>query len=79
MKVDRNQLTVLHYIYKFAVFVLLVNSFNALVDCSHCDFDCLHPRRPETEALFNAIGHHERSANLKEMMDKLNVRISVLK
>lgn len=36
-----------------------------------CDANCQSPRRPPTEAAFNAINHHERSATLAEMNAKL--------
>jgi hypothetical protein len=78
MTVDSCQRTVPNFSYRFTLLVILVNILNASGDVSHCDFNCLHPRRPETEALFNAVGHHERSTNLKEMMDKINVRFIVI-
>ena len=43
------------------------------VGSENCDFDCLYPRRPETEEIFNKLGHHERTADIKEMMEKLQV------
>ena len=56
-----------------ALCILLLEFRLVSSEVDHCDFDCMHPRRPETEELFNRIGHHERSASLKETMDKLNV------
>lgn len=57
-----------------AAFCILLLEFRLVYsEVEHCDFDCLYPRRPESEELFNRVGHHERSATLKETMDKLNV------
>jgi hypothetical protein len=75
LTVDSTQRIVSNCSSKFSLFVLFVNILNASGEVSHCDFNCMHPRRPETEALFNAVGHHERSADLKEMMDKIDVRV----
>ena len=41
---------------------------------SHCDPNCLDPRRPATEELFNSLGHHETSSSLAVTMAKLDVR-----
>ena len=46
------------------------------VRSANCDYDCLYPRRPQTEELFNQVGHHERSVDLPEMMRKLQVLYS---
>jgi hypothetical protein len=75
MTIDSNQLAVSNCSYKYVIFILLLNILNVSAEVSHCDYDCLYPRRPETEAQFNSVGHHERSSSLKEMMDKINVRI----
>lgn len=42
---------------------------------NHCDTNCLNPRRPETEELFDKLGHHETSASLAVTMAKLDVRL----
>jgi hypothetical protein len=39
----------------------------------NCDENCLHPRRPVTEELFNKLNHHERSTSLDDMFSKLKV------
>ena len=62
--------------WRTAFCILLLEFQLVYSEVDHCDFDCLYPRRPETEELFNRVGHHERSASLKETMDKVNVRIS---
>lgn len=57
--------------------VLLCLSINCCVtgmDSNHCDVNCMSPRRPETEELFNKLGHHETSANLAVTIAKINVR-----
>ena len=53
----------------FSVTAAMMSSIAA----QHCDFNCLSPRRPQTEELFNKLGHHERTSNLQEMMEKLKV------
>ena len=42
----------------------------------HCDINCMDPRRPATEELFNALNHHERSETLAETFRKIDVRLT---
>ena len=56
------------------LFSLSIHYFVSGTD-NHCDPDCLYPRRPETEELFNNLGHHEASATLAVTMAKLDVRL----
>ena len=56
------------------LFSLSVQYYVTGTEDNHCDPNCLNPRRPETEELFNRLGHHETSANLAVTIAKLNVR-----
>lgn len=51
----------------------LLLSTNSMHTGVGCDENCQSPRRPRTEEAFNALNHHERSANMEEMQSKLKI------
>ena len=59
--------------YWMVLALTIMTTMMRSVGSVNCDFNCLSPRRPQTEEMFNELGHHERTANLQEMMEKLQV------
>jgi hypothetical protein len=60
------------------LFALSIPLYVIQADVHHCDPNCMDPRRPATEELFNALNHHERSETLAETLRKIDVRLNLL-
>ena len=60
------------------LFSLSIPFFVIQAENHHCDLNCMDPRRPATEELFNALNHHERSETLAETLRKIDVRLTLL-